>query len=110
MSEEKKIEKINHYAQKGTFKKLSHFCASEDSELRCACAVALGSVGSEEARNMLISMINDPDLATKKAVITSLGKIGDKGSTEYIRHAMDHSSDAGFVELCRETIHQLANS
>jgi HEAT repeat protein len=107
MSEEKKIEKINHYAQKGNLKKLSHFCDSEDSELRCACAAALGSMGTEEARNMLISMINDPDLATKKAVVTSLGKIGDKGSTEYIRHAMEHSSDDGFMALCRDTIHQL---
>lgn len=108
MSEEKKIEKINHYAKKGNLKKLSNYCTSDDSELRRACAAALGDMGTEEAKNTLISMINDPDLATKKAVITSLGKIGDKGSTEYIRHAMDHSSDDGFIALCRDTIHQLA--
>lgn len=110
MSDQKKIEKINHYAQKGNFKKLSRFCSSEDSELRCACAVALGNIKTDEARNTLISMINDPDLSTKKAVITALGKIGDKGVTEYIRHAMEHSSDDSFVNLCRETIHQLVNA
>jgi hypothetical protein len=58
-----------------------------NSEIRLAAIMALGSIGSLDAVNALIELVDDPDADIRAQSIAALGKIGDKRAGEVIlRH------------------------
>ena len=99
-----KLEKIQHYGEKGKWDKLEHFTRSDDAELRAAAYEALGSIPKDESNNILIRGIADPDAKVRLAVAHALAKIGTDHNEEQIKHQLAVEQDPEVQAALREAM------
>ena len=104
MADQKRIDKIKRYGEKGKVKKLLPYTTSEDSALRAAAAAALGDVTGDDAFNALISMIRDNDIAVRIEVVKALRHTERASAMEFIRRANEGVSNAELTKVCAEAL------
>ena len=110
MSNEKKIEKITQYAQKGKIDKLQKFASSKDPELRAAAAKGMGTSNQDESYNTLVIMTRDADVTVRRAAVTALGEMGRKSGADHVRHAMTHDTDPEMIQACQQALAKILAS
>jgi len=104
MADQKRIDKIKRYGEKGKVKKILPYTTSEDSALRAAAAAALGIVPGDDAFNALTSMIRDNDIAVRLEVVKALKNTERAGAMEFIRRATEGVNSAELSKACSEAL------
>ncbi|MEO8392556.1 MAG: HEAT repeat domain-containing protein [Chloroflexota bacterium] len=69
------------------------FVDSTLAPIRAGCASILGVYPSEQVVNVLIDLLQDPDVRPRVNAAQSLGEIGDKAAILPLLHAVDDRSD-----------------
>ena len=104
MADQKRIDKIKRYGEKGKVKKILPYVANEDSAIRTAVAATLGSIPGDDAFNALISMIRDNDIAVRIEVVRALRHTERTSAMEFIRRASEGANNAELTKACSEAI------
>lgn len=99
-----KFSKIEKLGEKNKVDKLKKFADSKDSKIRLAVAKALGNCKGDEAFNLLVLCLRDPDLEARAAVIESIGKLHDPRAMEHLRRQMEKEDDENIIKTIEQAI------
>ena len=88
MVKSNKWDKLNEQMEKG------------DAKINAEIAAACGESNTDESRNMLVRMINEPDRNVRLAAIKAMAAVGNSASLSHIRRAQKNCSadDAEMIE------------
>jgi len=103
-----KFSKIENWGKKSKVEKLKKFADNRDPKIRQAVARALGDSKGDEAFNLLVLLLRDPDATVRQAAVESFGYLGEKRAIEHLRHLIGRESDDAVKKAIEQTIKKLS--
>lgn len=104
-----KASQIEKYAKKRNSAKLVTMIKDSDPEVRSLAIKALGTLGDETAVNTLISLLTDPDQATRMTVINSMGGMANQVLKSHLQHMIMTETNEDIKKAIRAAIAKIPN-
>lgn len=103
-----KAEKL---VEKKKWEKLKNKFLYGDDAMRLALATACGSSDTDEACNILISLLHDENAQVQLAAVKSLGKIGDDHATAQLQWLLSQTGEdkKELIEAIHDAIKHVKN-